>query len=188
MLDNFLIGGIAMVLCLIIQSLLGALAVSFYAKMQRVQLRARSFVRTMSLLVAVTADQTRKTLLCRGHYGNARAAANAEQWPAAKAFCQKALRYRPRNARVRSLLATIPKLGALKISSDPTGAIVSINGVRVKVNNKGQFKTVVPLKEGKNDLSVEAEDVQGKHKIVSLPTITVDSKAPSLRSDVTWGD
>ena len=53
MLDNFLIGGIAMVLCLIIQSLLGALAVSFYAKMQRVQLRARSFVRTMSLLVAV---------------------------------------------------------------------------------------------------------------------------------------
>ena len=53
MLENLLIGGMAMIICLVIQSLLGAFAVSFYAKAQRVQLHARSLLRTMSLLVAV---------------------------------------------------------------------------------------------------------------------------------------
>jgi hypothetical protein len=53
MADNLFLGMATMVICLVIQSLLGALAVYFYARMQTVQLRARSFTRTMSLLVVV---------------------------------------------------------------------------------------------------------------------------------------
>jgi hypothetical protein len=53
MLDNLFLSATTMVVCLVIQSLLGALAVDFYAKLQTVQLHARSFARTMLLLVLV---------------------------------------------------------------------------------------------------------------------------------------
>ncbi len=53
MVDNLFLGVATMVICLIIQSLLGALAVYFYANLQSVQLRTRSFLRTLSLLVVV---------------------------------------------------------------------------------------------------------------------------------------
>jgi hypothetical protein len=53
MVDNLFLSATTMVVCLVIQSLLGAVAVDFYAKLQTVQLHARSFFRTMLLLVLV---------------------------------------------------------------------------------------------------------------------------------------
>ncbi|MBN2494110.1 MAG: FecR domain-containing protein [Deltaproteobacteria bacterium] len=67
------------------------------------------------------------------------------------------------------------------------GAVVSINGVRVGVDQSGKFAKMVALKEGKNEILVEAQDVLGRDEKASLPEITVDSKAPDARSKTDWG-
>ena len=140
--------------------------------------------------IAVTFDQSRKTILCSRYYRQAKAAAVAEEWPTAKDSCQKALRYRPKNEHVRRLLATIPKLGALKITSDPTGANVRLDGKEV-----GKTPHSIPwLPVGKHSLQLNlakcepyttevtvAEDKTATHdaRLTGLPgTVRVSTDPP----------
>jgi len=67
------------------------------------------------------------------------------------------------------------------------GAVVSINGINAQVDAAGQFNASIPLREGKNRIVVVATDVSGREKKTALPKITVDSKAPSVKSKVRWG-
>lgn len=68
------------------------------------------------------------------------------------------------------------------------GAVVSINGVYVEADGEGRFETAVALKEGKNEIVVEAEDAAGKRRKSALPAITVDTRPPKVRTDVEWGE
>jgi hypothetical protein len=66
------------------------------------------------------------------------------------------------------------------------GAIVSVGGVRVVADAKGEFSQTVPLKEGRNDLVVESTDTLGRKQRAQWPRITVDTRAPDARSKVEW--
>jgi hypothetical protein len=66
------------------------------------------------------------------------------------------------------------------------GAVVSINGVRVPAGPNGEFSATVPLAEGPNKLAVTSEDALGRQRKAVLPRITVDTRAPDLRSKVKW--
>ncbi len=66
------------------------------------------------------------------------------------------------------------------------GAIVSIGGVRVQANENGEFHTKVALQEGHNRFRVVAEDALGRRLGKDLPTLHVDSQAPTTRTGVEW--
>ena len=66
------------------------------------------------------------------------------------------------------------------------GAIVSINGVRVNADAKGEFSTTVALKEGANNIAVESGDVLGRSEKAAWPRVTVDTSAPSAKTKVEW--
>jgi hypothetical protein len=66
------------------------------------------------------------------------------------------------------------------------GAIVSVGGVRIAVGADGTFGATVPLAEGENDVQVVSEDVLGRRERAPFGKITVDSRAPEVRSQVKW--
>jgi hypothetical protein len=68
------------------------------------------------------------------------------------------------------------------------GAVVSVNGLRVSPELDGRFRVQVPLKDGHNNLVVEAEDIFGKIQRVALPPIQVKTKVREVRAHVTWGE
>jgi hypothetical protein len=67
------------------------------------------------------------------------------------------------------------------------GAVVSINGVYAQADEEGQFEATVALSEGKNKITVEAQDASGQLKKAALPEITVDTRPPDVKTDVKWG-
>ena len=66
------------------------------------------------------------------------------------------------------------------------GSVVYINNIQVRVGDSGEFSAQVPLREGSNTIVVQSKDVMGRRRSHKLPCITVDSKAPSANSKVTW--
>jgi hypothetical protein len=66
------------------------------------------------------------------------------------------------------------------------GAIVSINGVKLAADEKGEFATTVPLKEGANVLVVESTDTLGRRQKAAWPKIVVDNSAPEAKTKVEW--
>lgn len=66
------------------------------------------------------------------------------------------------------------------------GAIVSIGGVRVQADERGEFSTKVALREGRNALTLRVEDSLGRRVDRKLPTYVVDSKGPKTRTGVEW--
>jgi hypothetical protein len=66
------------------------------------------------------------------------------------------------------------------------GAVISINGVKLVADDKGEFSASVPLKEGANTLVVESTDALGRHERAALPRITVDTSAPEAKTKVEW--
>lgn len=70
--------------------------------------------------------------------------------------------------------------------STSPGAIVSIGGVRVQANERGEFSTKVALREGRNALTLRVEDSLGRKVDRKLPAYVVDSKGPRTRTGVEW--
>lgn len=66
------------------------------------------------------------------------------------------------------------------------GAVISVNGVRVRVDHDGAFREQVELDEGDNAVVVESLDVTGRRERDELE-VTVDSRGPPVGGDVTWG-
>ena len=66
------------------------------------------------------------------------------------------------------------------------GAVVSINGVRVAADGKGEFSSTVALKEGANNIAVESGDVLGRSERAAWPRVTVDNSAPNTKTKVEW--
>jgi hypothetical protein len=66
------------------------------------------------------------------------------------------------------------------------GAVVSINGVRVTADGKGDFSSTVPLKEGANSIAVQSADVLGRSERAVWPRVTVDNSAPTAKTKVEW--
>ena len=75
---------------------------------------------------------------------------------------------------------------AVKGKTTP-GAIISVNGVRVEVDETGEFSQVVALKEGRNKVTVASQDVTGRQK-ESEVRVVVDSTGPNVGGDVQWGN
>lgn len=65
------------------------------------------------------------------------------------------------------------------------GAVVSINGVREAVDDKGRFSTSVTLVEGRNQITVAVEDVTGRSTEKSVGVV-VDSRPPDVKTGVEW--
>jgi hypothetical protein len=85
-----------------------------------------------------------------------------------------------------STLVQREKQAAISGTSIP-GAVISVNGVRVETDERGEFTALVPLAEGKNELRVEALDVLGHLKSTALPSITVKSQIADVQTKMTWG-
>jgi hypothetical protein len=66
------------------------------------------------------------------------------------------------------------------------GAVVTVRGVYVPANPDGSFSAEVPLSEGSNEIVVAVGDVLGRSDKKTLPTVFVDTKAPKVKSEVTW--
>ncbi len=77
---------------------------------------------------------------------------------------------------------------ATKISGTTVpGAVVSVNEVRLFADQSGEFSGTIPLKEGRNRVSVGVRHVTGMATSQELPPITVDTRPPKVRSTVQWG-
>jgi hypothetical protein len=66
------------------------------------------------------------------------------------------------------------------------GAVVSINGVKVPVENSGEFASTVALREGENEIVVQVEDPLGRKANKALPKIRLEPKPPRVSGEVTW--
>ena len=68
------------------------------------------------------------------------------------------------------------------------GAVISVNGVQVKSDEKGKFQAQVSLQTGKNQIVVEAEDIAGNRKIAKLGNIIVKPGVTKVHSKASrWG-
>jgi FecR protein/Glucodextranase, domain B len=65
------------------------------------------------------------------------------------------------------------------------GAIVTVNGVPVRVDGSGRFEADVSLREGKNRVVFRAVDPIGREEKQRVP-LEVDSRGPRLKSEVKW--
>lgn len=70
--------------------------------------------------------------------------------------------------------------------TDP-GAQVRINGKLARVDEKGRFKTRVPLKEGTNRIVIKSLDASGRQQIHDLGEIISDPSAPVEQMQIDWG-
>lgn len=66
------------------------------------------------------------------------------------------------------------------------GAVISVNGVKVQVDENGEFVSVVTLREGKNEVTVRGRDATGRTQR-STVGLVVDTKGPRVGGDVQWG-
>lgn len=66
------------------------------------------------------------------------------------------------------------------------GAVVTIRGVNIPANTDGVFRAAVPLQEGANQIVVVVEDALGRSNRRTLPPVFVDTRAPKVKSEVTW--
>lgn len=66
------------------------------------------------------------------------------------------------------------------------GTIVRVGEVRAVAGSDGRFAVTVPLREGRNALTVEAIPASGRGARASLPTITVDTKPLDVTGTVKW--
>jgi hypothetical protein len=83
--------------------------------------------------------------------------------------------------------ATVQREKQTVVSGRTTpAATVTINGEHFAADERGDFSRTVPLREGKNVVRVDTEDVLGRHRAQTLPSITVDSTAPEVRTTVKW--
>ena len=60
------------------------------------------------------------------------------------------------------------------------GALVLVNGVMVRADERGAFGAEVPLREGKNRLVVTATGASGAAQVRRSPEIRVDTRPPDL--------
>jgi hypothetical protein len=67
------------------------------------------------------------------------------------------------------------------------GAIINVNGIRAVSESDGTFAAVVELKEGRNAIVVQAEDVLGRRERVDAGQVTVKSKMAPVESKADWG-
>jgi hypothetical protein len=65
------------------------------------------------------------------------------------------------------------------------GAIVTVNGVPVRVDASGRFEAEVSLREGKNRVVFRAVDPIGREEKQRVP-LDVDSRGPRVHSEVKW--
>jgi len=65
------------------------------------------------------------------------------------------------------------------------GAVVLINGEPTAVDANGRFRRRVPLREGRNAVTVRAEDVRGRTQSSSV-AVTLDTSASNIESNVDW--
>jgi hypothetical protein len=66
------------------------------------------------------------------------------------------------------------------------GALVSVNGIRQPAAADGRFAIRVPLKDGDNPIAVKVKDASGRRQSETLSSISVDTRAPPVKSDVEW--
>jgi hypothetical protein len=66
------------------------------------------------------------------------------------------------------------------------GAIVTVGTNVTAANESGQFKSTVALVDGPNEIRVQVEDVAGRRQTANVPTVTVDSRPPSVAGKVVW--
>ena len=107
---------------------------------------------------------------------------------------------RVRKGSAPSAAAPIPKSLFLKVSrasktrskkhtirgKTTPGAIISINGVVVRVDETGDFSQVVALREGRNKIEVVGRDVVGRTERTAQQVV-VDTRPPSVGGEMTWG-
>jgi hypothetical protein len=65
------------------------------------------------------------------------------------------------------------------------GALIRVDGVEVEVADDGAFRAVAPLREGRNEVTVETEDALGRRAREVIP-VEVDSQRPRVGGEVTW--
>jgi Glucodextranase, domain B/FecR protein len=65
------------------------------------------------------------------------------------------------------------------------GAVVTVNGVPVRVDPSGRFEAEVALREGRNRVLFRAVDPVGREQKQRVP-LRVDSKGPGVKSEVRW--
>lgn len=66
------------------------------------------------------------------------------------------------------------------------GTLVRVGEVHALAGTDGRFSVTVPLREGRNALTVEALAADGRGASASLPAITVDSKPLDVTGTVKW--
>jgi hypothetical protein len=64
-------------------------------------------------------------------------------------------------------------------------SVVTVNGSPAAVGTDGRFATVLPLREGKNALAVEAEDLSGRTRQVSATVVRHGPPQPALTPETT---
>ncbi len=90
-----------------------------------------------------------------------------------------------RVAKPRKLTQTAQSM-ALRGQTD-TGARVFVNDRPARVDQQGKFRIDVPLRFGKNQIVVVAENAMGMKRAQELPRITVQKENVVDSADVRWG-
>ncbi len=67
------------------------------------------------------------------------------------------------------------------------GALVRVGDAVVTADGSGRFSMKVPLRDGKNELSVDVVDASGRHEDKRLPAVIVDRVKPPIDANVQWG-
>ncbi len=99
------------------------------------------------------------------------------------------------NSIPKSLFLKVGRPGAKVLRKKETfvkgkttpGAVVSVNDVRMLVDEDGHFEGTVPLKEGNNRITVAAEHVAGMERERTFTGVMVDTRPPDVESAVEWG-
>ena len=59
-------------------------------------------------------------------------------------------------------------------------SLVTINGAETEVGQDGRFAATVPLREGGNHVSVEAEDLSGRRRTAAATLVRRSTRPPKL--------
>lgn len=90
--------------------------------------------------------------------------------------------------KVSDLAASHTNQTATTVSGATTpGALVRVGDEVVTADARGRFAMKVPLKDGRNELSVEVIDGSGRQQDEKLPAVTVDRVKPRIDANVQWG-
>lgn len=137
-------------------------------------------------LLSVAAEQGRATLVSAGHEvvvgSGQQAEAHAGEAPSAPHPIPPTLFLKIEPPAVRA-----QRESQLALSGETLpGALVASGSRRVAADAKGRFTILVPLKEGRNLLVVEAEDAAGRNAVRQAGAVTLRRHAPSVAHRVRW--